>query len=125
MKGLLFHDVKPTNIAVGKNNGNRIFFFDFAFSEFHINAMGEPKAREEASEINGTPEYMARGPLNRYTHVRKDDFISFGLVLLELNGVELPWMDSTNEDDDIYRTMDIVLEEWEKYGIDVSQTKIT
>lgn len=85
--------------------------------------MGESKAREEANEINGTPEYMARGPLNRYTHVRKDDFISFGLVLLELNGAQLPWMDATNSDDDIYETMDIVLDQWEKYGIDVRQQK--
>lgn len=83
--------------------------------------MGEPKPREIADEINGTPEYMARGPLNRYTQMRKDDFISLGLVLLELNGVDLPWMKSTKSEDDIYQTMDIVLDEWEKYGIEVSK----
>ncbi|XP_055304344.1 uncharacterized protein LOC129569513 isoform X2 [Sitodiplosis mosellana] len=116
-KGLLFHDVKPTNIAVGRTNADQIFFYDFAFSEFYVNAMGEPKAREKATELNGTPEYMGRGPLNRNTHVRKDDFISFGLVLLHLNGVRLPWMNLTNEFEDIYQTMDIVLEQWAKYGI--------
>lgn len=117
-KGLIFHDVKPSNMAIGLTNPNQIIFFDFAFSEFYVNAMGESKEREDAPDINGTPEYMGRGPLNRYTHVRKDDFISLGLVLLELNGVELPWMNLTSEDDDIYRTMDIVLETWDDYGID-------
>lgn len=115
---MVFHDVKPSNIAIGLTNPNQIIFFDFAFSEFYVNAMGESKAREEAPDINGTPEYMGRGPLNRYTHVRKDDFISLGLVLLELNGVELPWMNVTSENDDIYKTMDIVLETWDEYGID-------
>lgn len=78
--------MKPTNIAIGNLDKNEIIFFDFAFGEFHVNAMGESKEREEADESNGTAEYMARGPLNRLTNVRKDDLISFGLVLLELNG---------------------------------------
>lgn len=82
-KGLVFHDVKPSNMAIGYTNPNQIVFFDFAFSEFYVNAMGESKEREDAPVIWGTPEYMGRGPLNRYTHVRKDDLISFGLVLLE------------------------------------------
>lgn len=78
--------MKPTNIAIGNEDEDEIFFFDFAFSDFHVNAMGESKEREKADISNGTPEYMARGPLNRMTTVRKDDLFSFGLVLLELNG---------------------------------------
>lgn len=119
-KGLLFVDVKPENIAIGNTDANRIVFFDFAFSEFYVNALGEPKRREESSAFNGTPEYWPLGPLNGLTHVRKDDLIAFGIVLLELNGADIPWMDKTNDDDDMYTTMDIVLEEWEKHGIEVS-----
>lgn len=85
--------------------------------------MGEPKPREDAPEMNGTPEYMARGPLNRGTQCRKDDFISLGLVLLELNGVQLPWMNLTLDTQDIYELMDIVLEQWEEHGIHVRQPK--
>lgn len=85
-KGLVFHDVKPTNMAIGNIDKNQIVFFDFAFSEFYVNALGESKRREDTDEVNGTPEYMARGPLHRLTQVPKDDFISLGLVLLELNG---------------------------------------
>lgn len=48
--------MKPTNIALGNTDENKIMFFDFAFSEFHVNALGESKEREDADEINGTPE---------------------------------------------------------------------
>lgn len=117
---MLFNDVKPTNIAIGDTDQNQIIFFDFAFSEFYVNAMGEPKLREKTVEFHGTPQYMALAQLKRLTHVRIDDFISFGIVLLELNGVVLPWTNKTNPNDYIYTTMDIVLEEWEKHGIKVS-----
>ncbi|XP_055304298.1 casein kinase I-like isoform X2 [Sitodiplosis mosellana] len=117
-KGLIFHDVKPHNIAVGRSNANKIVFFDFAFSEFYIDDMGVSKPRKEATKFYGTPDYMAWGPLNRYTQVRKDDLISFGLVLLELNGVILPWSEITKEYDNIYITMDVVLEQWNKHSID-------
>lgn len=118
-KGLVFHDVKPENIAIGDANANQIFFVDFDFSEFYVNALGESKEREETSYFWGTPEYMAWGPLNRYTHVPKDDLISLGLVLLRLNGVYIPWMYNSNDDDDIEVIMDTILEEWNDYGIDV------
>ncbi|XP_031622920.1 uncharacterized protein LOC116340515 [Contarinia nasturtii] len=117
-KGLTFHDVTPSNIAVSHLNENHIFFFGFAFSEFYVNALGEAKMREKSEEINGTPEYMTIDTLKGLTHVRKDDFISFGLVLLELNGVVLPWIEKTNNEEDIYKTIDIVLNEWNKISIE-------
>lgn len=113
--------MKPSNMAVGQENPNQVFLFDFAFAEFYVNAFGEPKEREEANGLHGTPEYMARGPLNGLTHVRKDDLISLGIVLLDLNGAGLPWMKKTKDDDSIVTTMDIVLEEWDKNGIEVSR----
>lgn len=118
---MLFHDVKPSNVAIGDDDENKIFFFDFAFSIFHVNALGESKHREKADEMNGTPEYFAYGPLQGLTHVRKDELFSFGLILLELNGVYFPWMDKTDDDDHIYTAMNIVFEEWEKYTLEVSE----
>lgn len=123
-KGLVYHDIKPTNIAIDNNDEGRVFFYDFAFSKFYVNAMGEPKPREDALHVNGTPEYMARGPLNGGTQCRKDDLISLGLVLLELNGVDLPWMDPTEGIEDIYEAMDIVLEQWDEHGIYVRQLNL-
>lgn len=84
---MLFNDVTPRNIAIDNTDHNQIVFSDFAFSEFYVDALGEPKLREKGK-------------------VRKDDFILLGIVLLDLN--------------DIYTTMDSILEEWEKYGMEVS-----
>lgn len=81
--------------------------------------MGESQARRKATSFSGSPAYMARGPLNRYTQVRKDDFISLGLVLLRLNGVYMPWMDKINDDDYFVDIMDTVLLEWVEYGTKV------
>lgn len=83
--------------------------------------MGVSKPRTEAEECYGSPEYMAIEPLYRMTHVRKDDLISFGIVLLELNGVVLPWVNATSAEDDIYTTMDIVLRYQEENSIEVSE----
>lgn len=63
---------------------------------------------------------MGRGPLQRLTHVRKDDLISLGLVLLKLNGVELPWYNEVADEHTIEEACDIVLDIWDKYGIEVS-----
>lgn len=107
-------------MAIGDSNGNQIFFLDFAFSKIYVNDKGEPKRREETIELCGTPQYMPKGPLKGLTHVRKDDFISFGIVLLELNGVRLPWTDKIDDDDDIEVAMDVVLGYWKKNVIKVS-----
>lgn len=82
----MFQDVKPQHIAIDNSNKSQLYFLDFALCDSYVNALGEPKDREHANEFIGSPDYMARGPLNGFTHVRKDDFISFGLALLVLNG---------------------------------------
>lgn len=119
-RGLVFQDVKPLNMAIGNTNENQIFFFDFSFSEFYVNALGEPKKREETDNLQGTPDYMAWGPLNGFACARKDDLIAFGVVLLRLNNAYLPWMDETDDDTDIETAMQIVREDWEMFGIEVS-----
>lgn len=110
-------------MVIDDANENRILFIDFAFSEFYINAMGEPKTRERATKFYGSPAYMARGPLNKGTHVRKDDLISLGIVLLKLNGVYIPWMYNINDEDDFEVIMETVFDEWTNYGTDVSNTR--
>lgn len=117
--------MKPQNIAVGEDDENKIFFFDFAFSQFYVNALGETKPRERANHFDGTPEYFAFGPLNGLSHVRKDDLISFGICLLDLNDAYIPWFGETNQDDSIYRIMNTVLEHWERSSIEVGRTYIT
>lgn len=82
--------------------------------------MGEPKVRERTREFYGSPAYMAKGPLNKGTHVRKDDLISLGIVLLKLNGVYIPWMYKINDEDAFEVIMESVFNEWTSYGTEVS-----
>lgn len=119
-KGLVFGDLKPENIAVGRDNAHQVFFFDFAFSDFYVNAMGEPKPREKTENPRGTVEFMGKGLLLGYKCVRKDDFTSLGVILLVFNGVQLPWEGKATIDIDVFKAMEIVLADWNKYGLKVS-----
>lgn len=107
-------------MAIGDVNKNQVIFFDFEFSEFHVNALGESMGRKKIKSPTATPEYMAYAPLHYLSHVRKDDLISFGIILLELNGVSLPWADKTNDDFDVHERIETVLEEWNNNGPYVS-----
>lgn len=114
-KGLVFQEVKPENIVISDTNENQIFFIDFAFGEFYVNALGEPKKHKVAQVFNDKSAYMTR-----YTHFRKDDLISLGIVLLNLNGVHIPWMYKSNNYNYIEVMMNVVLEDWIKHEIKVS-----
>lgn len=61
---------------------------------------------------------MARGPLNGFTQMRKDDFISLGIVMLELNGADISWMELDLEDEHIWDAMLEVLKYWDNYGLE-------
>lgn len=61
---------------------------------------------------------MARGPLNGFTQMRKDDFISLGIVMLELNGANISWMELDLENETILDSMIAVLRLWNKYGLE-------
>lgn len=116
----MFQDVKPMNMAIGNSNGNQIFFFDFASSGFYVDSQGEPLERQKSDRSVGTPDYMSWAVLNGFKSARKDDLISFGIVLLRLSNAFLPWMDRSSDGDDNGIGMKIVREEWDKHGIEVS-----
>lgn len=120
-RGLLFHDVKPANMAIGDGpeHQHKIFFYDFAFSEQYMDAMGVPKQRETVDGMDGTPNYFSIEVLHRQSHVRKDELFAFGVCLLDLNNADLPWLEMTDDISDIFNAMDVVLQEWEKHGIEV------
>lgn len=107
-------------IGDGPEHQHKIFFYDFAFSEQYMNAMGEPKQREKVTGMDGTPNYFSIDVLRRQSHVRKDELFAFGVCLLDLNNGELPWVEKTKGVGDIFEAMEIVLNEWEKLGLEVS-----
>lgn len=121
-KGMLFHDVKPANMAIGDGpeHHHKIFFYDFAFGQLYANEMGEPVRREQLDELNGTPDYFAIEALRGHSHTRRDELFSFGVCLLHLNNADLPWVEKTKGIQDIFKAMSIVLSEWEHHGLEVS-----
>lgn len=111
-------------IGDGLKHQNKIFFYDFAFGEPYLNAVGEPKRREKVTDMDGTPSYFAIDPLRGQSHVRKDELFSFGICLLDMNNADLPWMEKSKEIVEIFKAMSIILNEWEKHGIEVRNTKL-
>lgn len=120
-QGIVYHDVKPGNIAIGstKETADQIYFIDFSFSRPYTDEHGNWQ-RKETIDHFGTPGYMAPMPLQGYTQVPKDDLIAFGLVLLELNGVVLPWLDPVLKIKGVIKQMNFVSDEWDRTNFDVT-----
>lgn len=119
-KGLVFCDIKPPNLAVGRHkNTSEVFFLSFAFGESYANAFDSDMQRLKAKYIRGTPEYMSVEALNKFTLVQKDDLISLGIVLMELNGARIPWINKANDEHDVFERIDIILRVRQKYSIKV------
>lgn len=118
-KGLVFCDIKPSNLAIGSGNSNEIYFLSFVFGELYANALDSNKQRINAKNIRGTPEYMSIETLNKFLPVQKDDLISLGIVLMQLNGAHIPWMNKATAQNDVFERIDIILGEWEKHPIKV------
>lgn len=122
-KGLVLCDIKPPNLAIDNENTNVIFALSFVFGELFENAFDSNMQRLKAKHIRGTPEYMSVDTLNVFKSVYADDLISLGIVLLQLNGADIPWMDIATGENDVYERIDIINSEWEKHPIKVSLTK--
>lgn len=119
---LVYHDVKPANMAIGntKETADQIFFIDFSFTEPYVDENGNWLPRQETLDHFGTPQYMAPKALQGYTQVPKDDLIAFGLVLLQFNGVVLPWLDAVTKIDGFVAQMEYVSDEWDRTDFNVS-----
>lgn len=118
-KGLVVCDIKPSTVAIGDGNASEIFFFSLVFGESYANAFDFNMQRLQAKNIRGTPEYMSVGMLSRLVPVPKDDLISLGIVLMQLNGAHIPWMNKTNGQIDLFERLDIILREREEHPIKV------
>lgn len=86
-RGIVIRDIRPTHMAVGNSEDslNKIFIFDYA----------------SAIQISDT-------------YTPRDDFILFGLILLELNSVEYPQFEPT-----VARDAEIIDAEWHENYIRV------
>lgn len=101
-----------------------IFLSDFGFGEGFLDENGKAKPRRQTTHLRGTSVYMAPGPLMFYTHVRKDDLISLGISMLELDGADLPWMDLP-EADGLSEDMQQTWESWQDTDMEVGWTDMS
>lgn len=115
-------DIKPPNFAIDTENASVLFWLSFVFGELYENAFDSKMQRLKAKHIRGTPEYMSLDMLNVLRPVFADDLISLGIVLLQLNGADIPWMDITTDDNDVYERIDIISNEWKNHPIQVNLT---
>lgn len=92
----------------------------FVFGQSYANAFDSNKQRLKAKYIQGTPEYMSIEALNKLKPVQKDDLISLGIVLMELNGAHIPWANKATAENNVFKRMDIILQEWENHPIKVN-----
>lgn len=86
-KGIIHSDMKPSNLAVGREDKSIIYIFDFGLSTFYINNGEHIKESKDSGRGAGTMEYMS---LYAHTHPvlsRAADIESIAYILIEfLNG---------------------------------------
>lgn len=117
--GLVVCDIKPSTVAIGDENLNEIFILSLVFGELYTNAFDSNMQRLNVKYIRGTPEYMSIEALNKFMVVPKDDLISLGIFLMELNGAHIPWMNKATDQNNLHERIDIILGEWERHPIKV------
>lgn len=94
-------------MVVLNTNRNQIFFTDFNACELYLNALGEPRERNNTNRIFNHP---ANEFFNHDYYDRKDDLISLGITLLELNAVHIPSVEEMSD--------------YDEYGIEVNKNNM-
>lgn len=97
-KGIVVQDISAKNLAIGSSTEtmNKVYIFDFASSV-------------QVSQEN----------------LPKTDLIAFGLVLLDLNGIEFPPLQSSSKGKTIKKIDDIIerlMEDWNENYVKVMNT---
>lgn len=115
-KGLVYENIKPSRISIGNENPHEIFITCFSYGELYANSFTETMQRKKVKRISGTPEYMSKDRLQMLMGVPKDDLISLGITLLDMNDAYFPWNGVVG---DMILRMKIILQMWENDPIKV------
>ncbi|CAD5229666.1 unnamed protein product [Bursaphelenchus okinawaensis] len=91
--GFISRDVKPSNFAIGRPNGNRrmVYMIDFGISLVYKDQNGPVKLKRSEMTWRGTNRYCSLGHHKKHLPSPKDDVESWFYSLMELCVGELPW----------------------------------
>lgn len=84
-KGLIYSDMKPDNLAVGREDKSKIYILDLGLSTFYMKNGKHVKPRHGKGA--GTPRYMSLYAHSHSMQSRRDDIESIAYLLIEfMNG---------------------------------------
>jgi serine/threonine protein kinase len=98
--GILHRDIKPDNFAIGYNNREQLYIFDFGLAAKYVDDAGEHWEFNNGYGIIGTSRYASVATHLGFRQSRKDDLESFFYMMYYLWNKTLPWLNSSPEDSD-------------------------
>ena len=106
-KNIIYRDIKPCNILIGKQDPNVIYLIDFGLCKKYRSSKTEKHIMPKITKFfNGTMNFASYNALKGKEQSRRDDLISLGYVLIFLFKKKLPWnLDVHNFNNDKYNEL--------------------
>ena len=106
-KNIIYRDIKPCNILIGKKDPNVIYLIDFGLCKKYRSSKTEKHIMPKITKFfNGTMNFASYNALKGKEQSRRDDLISLGYVLIFLFKKKLPWnLDVHNFNNDKYNEL--------------------
>ncbi len=91
-KNILYRDIKPDNILIGKKDKNVIYLIDFGLcKKYRASKTGKHILPKKTGFFSGNMKYASFNALIGKEQSRRDDLISLGYLLIFLAKKQLPW----------------------------------
>ena len=106
-KNLIYRDIKPENMLIGKKDPNVIYIVDFGLcKKYRSSKTGKHILPKITRELYGTLRYASPNSFKGKESSRRDDLIALGYMLIFLYKRTLPWdFDISNFDNNIFIKM--------------------
>ena len=91
-KNVIYRDIKPENILIGKKDPNVIYLIDFGLCKKYRSSKTEKHILPKATKFfSGNMKFASYNALIGKEQSRRDDLIPLGYVLIFLAKKNLPW----------------------------------